>query len=229
MLYRGTKLVISGILLAGVGALIFSALSQPAHNIAEPSAYGSFILPASADAILSQCGNTFLFESEGKWTGTIPSDYTEETPKHPMVVPVYGYMSEVPFNEAKADSGTSTENVYTYPEILRGLWEGNHVIWVSPEYTQEGYDYLKNFASEWNQVHEDKVIIAAWDFDYQLPGGRDIAFSEWNASQTCETFSEATYEDFQTTMNNNSAPRDRQNPPKAVLTDGLLPLITPRV
>ena len=228
MLYRGTKLVISGILLAGVGALLFGALSQPAHNVVTSSAYGSSTLPASADAILTKCGDVFLFDSEEKWSGTVSDDYKEKIPRHPMLVPVYGYMSDSPFDQSKLNTGTLTESVYTYPEILRAMWEGNHIIWVGGEYTAEGYEYLTNYAAEWNEIHDDKVVVTAWDFEYGMPGNRDVAFGDWEASQTCESFSESSFEDFQEVVQENTSPRDFQNPPAAVLVNNLLPIIDPQ-
>lgn len=222
MLYRGTKLILSGFLLAGVSMLAFGALSQPSANLEQNSAYGSISVPPASNGILTQCGDTFVFSPKDGQYGTIPEDYTEEVPRHPMIIPAYGYMSPAPFDADSIESIEPRGNPYSNEEILRAEWEGHKVIWTSTNYPDDGYEFVRDFADKWNDTHEDKLLVLSWPADADMPSGRLIAFSQWGATQTCMAFSEPTFQDFMDNANKYSSERDEQNPPVAPTTDGLL-------
>jgi hypothetical protein len=225
MLFRGSKLFIAGTILLGTGGLVFSALSQAPITGERNGPYNSVGIRANSNGILNQCTDTFIFGvSEGDY-GTIPADYTEDptTARASMIVPVYGYMSPEPFDFSKYTPYDREKITYSEPEILRALWENNHVIWVNSTIEQAGYDYIVSYAEEWNKTHEDKILVQAWFYTTEIPVGKSISFSSWGASQSCATFSEETFQLFLKNTESRDVERDYFNPPAAPLNDmGLL-------
>lgn len=221
MSYRGTKLVLAGLLLTGVTLLTFSAFNQPNRVERQPSAYGSVIIPPASDGILTQCGDVFLWEDPMNY-GLIPENYEgEEIPRHPMAVPVYGYMA-ASFDETKYnDVGFLEENPYSYPEIVRALWDGYQIIWYGDTYGEEAYDFVKDAAKTTDAENGTKTLVLFWGYGESLPADRVLGFSSWGASQTCQSFALETYEKFVDYAN--EVKPEQQNPPAVVLEDGKLP------
>jgi len=229
MLFRGSKLFIAGTLLLGTGGLVFSALSQAPITGERPGPYDSVGIRANSNGILNQCTDTFIFGvSEGNY-GTMPVDYDGEPQRASMIVPVYGYMSPEPFDFSKYSPSDRQKITYSEPEILRALWENNHVIWVGPDIEQTGYDYLVDYTDKWNKTHDDKILVQPWLSVVDLPAGKSLSFSSWGASQSCATFSEETFQLFLDNTESREVERDYLNPPVAPLNNmGLLEPIKPR-
>lgn len=147
---------------------------------------------------------------------------------HPMIVPAYGFMSDKPFDYTKYENSKFGEDVYTYPETIRALWEGNRIIWIGGNTTEEGYDFIREYADKWNAYHDKKILALSWTEKASLPLGRSIGFSSWSTTQTCQAFEQGTFEDFMATSDEYVPSRDYANPPAAKLIDGQLPVIMPR-
>lgn len=228
MLYGRTKFIILSLLVTGTLLLLFSAILTPARSTLVPGDYESKIQPASSKAILSQCGDIWLFQPKPEWYGTIPEGYTGTIPTHPMIVPAYGFMSDKPFDYSKYETSKYGEAPYKYPEIIRALWEGDRIIWVGSTYPEEGYDFIRKYADQWNSYHEKKILVLSWTEKAALPLGRSLGFSSWDATQTCQSFEQGTFEDFMAAADAYNMMRDYGNPPPAELQDGQLPVIAPQ-
>jgi hypothetical protein len=217
------KTTLVAALLAACGILTSTAITAEPRSAPQAGANNSIVLPTNSDGILSQCGDYFTFNPDEEFYGVVPDEYEKEfIPVHPMIVPVYGYMVDREFKVDEATKLKLGENPYTIAEINRAMWDGHTFIWMEKNTDPETYEFIQNYVNTWNQTHEKKVIALTWKGDKQLPQNRELAFSNWNISQSCMSFSEATFNEFMKQAEEHNAGRDISALPIAKLTNGNL-------
>jgi hypothetical protein len=202
-MYGFYKTTLVASLIAACSILLTSAITAEPRSTPQKGQLDSIVLPTSSKGILSQCGDYFTFNPDSNKYGVIPNDYDGSIPLHKMTIPVYGYITSKPFDVDKANKLKQGENPYTPDEIHRALWNGDTFIWVSKSLPSTSYDFVKSYVTEWNKAHEKKLIVLtwpgkniAWKGKEDIPLGRQFAFSSWNISQSCLSFSEDAFEEF---------------------------------
>lgn len=230
-MFTKTKLLLGTIVIVALTSLVFATLSLPDRSEPKKGQYESVEYPASVQASINECGSIFYFEPDSKWFGTIPEaihqDYADDNiPIQPTLVPVYGFMSRNPFDPEKVGVYDRTFEGFSRQDILRALWDGYNIMWYTPNISDVKYNQLKDYVENANRSSA-KIILLPFNFpDKEIPIGRDIAFSSWNASQSCENFEPSVYDDFITFVK--EMVPSRGVPPEAPLAPygGLYP-ITP--
>lgn len=224
-MYALQKTGILATLLVTCTLLVGSALTVEPRSTPKTQEDGSITLPISAKGILSQCGDYFTFNPDETRYGVVPDEYEKDyIPVPPMRVPVYGYMADTAFDAEAATKLPQGENSYLISDINRALWEGHTFIWTAKGLPAEAHQYSKDYAETWNATHDKKVIVLTWNDEKELPQNRKFAFSSWNISQSCETFSDDTFAEFMEKSNQQNADRTIADLPLANLTkNGDLP------
>lgn len=225
-MYRFYKITLIAALLAASGALTATAITAEPRSTPHAGENGSIVVPTSSTGILSQCGDYFTFNPNKSFYGVVPDDYKEDfIPVPKMIVPVYGFMVDIPFDVEEAMKVQQGENPYQRGHINRALWEGHTFIWIDKDVESETFDFIKAHAEQWNATHSNKLIPLTWtDEDKGLPQARDFAFSSWETSQSCMSFSVEALDEFLSQAKMQNAGRDITKPPMAKLTsDGKLP------
>lgn len=222
-MYGSYKITLMAALFAACSVLVTTAITAEPRSTPKAGEYSSTIIPTNSTGILSQCGDYFTFDGKKEFHGVIPDEYDKDIPVHQMIVPVYGYMLQSPFSVDDALKMEQGKNPYAIEEINRALWEGHSFIWVGPNVPAETYNFIQSYANEYNKTHDKKVITLTWNGKKNLPMGRDFAFSSWNISQSCMSFSEDAFEEFLGQAQTHNAGRDINVLPLATLTaDGVL-------
>lgn len=227
-MYRFYKITLLTALIAACSALVTTAITAEPRSIPVSGENSSIVIPTNSTGILSQCGDYFTFNPSSDYYGVVPDEYKKDSiPVPKMITPVFGFMVDVPFDTDKAMKVKRGENPYQTGAINRALWEGHTFIWVNKTVEQETYNFVKSYSETWNSTHSNKVIPLTWtDSKRGLPMGRDFAFSSWNISQSCMSFSEEAFEEFMAQSIESNAGRDVEEPPMAkLLADGSLPNI----
>lgn len=225
-MYGFYKTTLVAALVAACSVMLSTAITAEPRSTPKPGENNSIVLPAGSASILSQCGDYFTFSPKASDYGVVPENYDKDYSFPSMIVPVYGFMSNKSIKLDEATQQKQNSNPYTLPEINRTLWEGHSFIWVDKKTTTETYNYLHEYASNWNKTHANKVIVLTWNGVKPLPLGRSYAFSSWSISQSCMSFSEKVFEEFLEKAQQHNAGRDISTLPKATLTaDGVLPKV----
>lgn len=224
-MYSFYKISLVTILLAACSGLTSAALTAEPRSTPQPGENNSVVLPTDANGILAQCGDYFTFNPAESAYGVVPQEYNKDfIPVPSMIVPVYGYMVDREFNTEEALNLPQGENPYTAAEINRAMWDRHTFIWMSPTIEPETFTYIKTYAEKWNSVNEEKIIPLTWKDKKTLPLNREFAFSSWNISQSCQSFSEGVFEDFLKHAKEHNGGKTEGPVPVAVLTEtGELP------
>lgn len=234
-MYGYYKTTLLAALFAAVSVLLATAITAEPRSTPKSGPNNSIVLPANSKGILSQCGDYYTFSPAMANYGVIPDSYDQDfIPVPPKItVPAYGYMAASEFHADEAATLKQGDNPYNIADVNRGLWEGHSFIWLDDELAAETYTYVQDYANKWNQSHANKVIALTWTGSIALttdgkkkalPSDRDFAFSSWNVSQTCMSFSEAAFEEFFKQAEQHNAGRNSSHLPMAVLgADGSLP------
>jgi hypothetical protein len=224
-MYSFYKITLIGTLIAACSVLLTTTITAEPRSTPRAGENSSIVLPTSANGILSQCGDYFTFNPETSYYGVVPSEYDRDTiPVPPMTVPVYGFMEAKAFDVEKASKLKQGENPYKIAAINRAMWDGHTFIWIEKTVPAETYNYIKSYAAEWNKTHENKVIPLTWTAEKSLPQKRTFAFSSWNTSQSCRSFSESAFEEYMEQVAQQNSGRALKPVPVATLkADGTLP------
>lgn len=194
--------------------------------------FQSVAYPSTAEAIVTECGETYTFKPAREHYGYVPNSFflnedgTSYTPKrisrHPMIVPAFGYMSEqIPV----LDKTFYTENDTELPnreQIFRLMWEGKVIVWYTPDVDDATKAAIRVYANE-----NPNVIALPWKFERDMPYNRKFAFSAWTITKSCALWNHAVATSFQSFAAEHSPERDIRNPPVALYDEKVkeLPLI----
>lgn len=232
-MFTKTKILLSFILITVLTLLVTATLALPDNSEPRPSQYGAIEYPATVIAAVNQCGSVFYFEPDPKWYGTIPISIQQNgpddgIPAQPTNIPVYGYMTREPFNPEFVGTYDKTFEGFSRQDINRAMWDGYYFIWYSMNTPNDKYEQLVEFVETQNsRTSTPKIILSPFKItDREIPSGRDIAFSTWGVSQSCDTFDPKIFEAFEDFTIEHSTPRGE--PPVAPIAPygGLYP-ITP--
>lgn len=218
-----TVLTAFSILAIVMGGMVWTVVGADPNRVTTGQ-FESNEHPTSIGAVLNQCGDIFTFDPPSHHYGVYNSDEVieqlgeqvpeKELPLHPMIVPVYGYMTE----EARL-----TETMYSFAnapdrsEVLRALYDGQIVLWYSPALTDAEKGALSTYLN--TSPHRDRLVAIEW-VDEALPLGRQYAFSTWNVSQSCLRWDSTVLDDFVDFVDTHPEFRpDEDTPPDALLTD----------
>lgn len=226
--YGARTIIMSLVLvLSLIGALLWTVFGvDPSRK--SPAQFGGVEYPATVEAVLSQCGNVFVFDPPASYYGVFDTpdvmaqldrEADVEIPEHPMIVPVYGYMS----GEGTLDQKVYTDaNVPPRSQLLRAMYEGYTIVWFSPSLDEAARASLKMDLASY-----DKVVAVEWNAG-ELPLDRKYAFSTWNVSQSCLVWDTEVFDQFLTFVKDHPETRpESESPPEAVVVDGRLPDINP--
>lgn len=182
--------------------------------------FQSVAYPSSAEAIVTECGETYRFNPAPEFYGYVPNSFflnedgTSYTPKritsHPMIVPAFGFMSEQSPILAKnyyTESETETPN---REQVLRLMWEGKVIIWYVPDVDGATKAAMRTYAND-----NSNVVILPWKSDRDLPYDRKFAFSSWTITKSCALWNKSVANSFQSFAAENTPERDFKNPPVA--------------
>lgn len=226
-MYGFYKTTLISALVAACSILLTTAITTPPRTMPKDGENNSIVLPTNAKGILSQCGDYFTFNPPKTDYGVVPATYDKDYTFPPMIVPVYGFMSDTQIKLDEATQQKQDTNPYTLPEVNRALWDGNTFIWVDKKVAPDTYNLVHDYANKWNKIHSNKIIVLTWNGTQSLPLGRSFAFSSWSISQSCMTFSEGAFEEFLQKSEEQNAGRNISNiPPAALDTDGSLPKVS---
>lgn len=225
--YTGTKI---GLVLGSFAVIItmtVAAIVGINPNQTQPASFGGTQVPAPLTSLAAGCGDYFLYPPTSEQYGTILDEDKENIltiPSHPMIVPVYGYMSEksIPDNEIKLYELAELAEPFSLQSILRTMYEKETtVVWYSLDINQGDFAILRTYAR-----NNDNILVLPWQYgDATLPLNRSVAFSQWGVSQSCQFWTDETFESFLDFAGKNQA--DRTSAPKVVKPNeaGLLPPI----
>lgn len=226
-MYGFYKTTLISALVAACSVLLTTAITAQPRTLPQDGEFSSIVLPTNSKGILSQCGDYFTFHPPKTDYGVVPANYDKDYTFPPMIVPVYGFMSDTPMKTDEATHQKQDTNPYTLPEINRALWDGHTFIWVDKKVSPQTFDFIHEYANNWNKIHEDKVIVLTWNGAQPLPMGRSFAFSSWSISQSCMSFSEGTFEEFLGKAQEQNAGRNTKILPSATLnSEGSLPRVS---
>lgn len=194
-----TVLTALSILAIVMGGMIWTVIGAD-PNRARSGQFESLEHPASIGAVLSQCGDIFTFDPPSHHYGVHDSDEMieklggqvpeQDIPVHPMIVPVYGYMTE---EVHLTETMYNFANAPTRSEVLRALYDGKIVLWYSPALTDVEKGTLSTYLN--TSPHRDRLVAIEW-VDEELPLGRHYAFSTWNVSQSCLRWDSNVLDEF---------------------------------
>lgn len=227
-----TKLVLGGVIAAVLASLTVATLNLPSQMTPSQGQYGAVVYPGNLNTTVNGCGDVFRFSTNESLYGVIPQEAyaTAQTktiiPTHPMIVPVYGYMSdrglkknEVKFYERKGYPD------FPRQQILRTMWDDNTtVIWYDENATAADVFRIKKYTTE-----HTNVLAVPWTGVDALPMNRHIAFSTWGISQSCNTFDNSVLNDFQNFKKVHPVKHTVTPPVKKLNKFGLLSPINPGV
>lgn len=194
-------------------ALIIPDGSRPKNGPEQSIAY-----PAPVEDVVYQCGDIFNFYPSERHYGVIPANvvFTEDRdiPLVPTRIQAYGYMSENAWTGHEQRFFTEDDDmVPTNPKLLRGMWQGYHVIWYKPgNVTETALAELEQMTKE-----SSRVIVTPWNSNSDMPLNRNYSFATWNMSQSCNDWNLSTAQAF--TGLEDPKERDRAKPPMAPLND----------
>lgn len=195
--------------------------------------FQSVAYPSSAEAIVTECGETYTFKPSSDFYGYVPNDFflneegTGYTPKritsHPMIVPSFGFMSEdVPQITKVFYTPEDGTNIPNREQVIRLIWSGKIIVWYVPDVDGPTKESIKKFVSE-----NKNFIALPWQADRDLPSNRKFAFSAWTITKSCELWNKSVASAFEKFVVAHPVERDLNNPPKAKYdeTTKELPLI----
>src|SRR5690606_37119252 len=108
-------------------------------------------------------------------------------------------------------------------KILRTMYDRDTiVVWYSPDIALADYELIKQYVSE-----HDNILAVKWENEQgsQIPLDRKIAFSAWGISQSCEFWTDQTFETFADFAKENRVERPETAPMAEPNQYGLLPVI----
>jgi hypothetical protein len=125
--------------------------------------------------------------------------------RFPEMPPLDSYPSQPPTSgpHAAIPPGPLPGGVYDSPldlaRAIHTLEHGGTIIWYTPEATGAPLDQLKEFYSQSDDVGQDRVIVAPYDYPQdggQLPKGASMVLVAWHRMQTCAQVSLPVAFDF---------------------------------
>jgi hypothetical protein len=197
--YFGTKLIIVISVITTLLLMMLITVFGITPNEPTRGQYGATQYPASLTSLASGCGDYYLFEpSEGQYAN-IPAEKRDQittVPVHQMSVPVYGYMNNSPLfdEEIRFYGMDELDEPILMDKILRTMYEKDTtVIWYTADIAPDDYSLLQDYV-----VAHDNVLAVKWEYlNGVLPADRKVAFSTWGISQTCEFWTDSTFERFE--------------------------------
>lgn len=198
--------------------------------------FGSVGYAQSIDAVLEQCGRVFVFDPPKEYYGVYNPEEVKKNslgdinvPTGPMIVPVYGWMTE---------EGLDSESLYYAGEYvpdlshtLRSMYDGTIVLWYSPDISDDTRQKMIDYVND----HPGTVMIEWNSTSLSLPGKatkempleRGVSFSAWGVSQSCKNFNPEIADQFLEFVDTNPSvvhPTEAPHPVE-LTSEGKLPSI----
>jgi hypothetical protein len=229
---KRTKRTLFGVILGVISVLTIATVNISPQLAAVAGDYGSTIYPASIRAVSNSCGDIFAFEPDENFFGEIPAEFLDpENVKsdipistHPMIVPVYGYMSPAPL--AKTDIHFYPAEGFMeipYATILRTMYDLDTAV----IYYDSGVPAGDLIAVQQYALENPNTLVVPWTFEDSLPLKRELAYAVWGISQTCGTWDEDVFTEFRLFTEENTVSRPSPAPAAKLTDDGYLQIITP--
>ena len=153
----------------------------PHENTA--SAYNRYLLGTSIEVGLTAGTFTQYNEAQAYY-------YDNSIPRHPMMIPVSGYMS----NEGLSKNYNTPENFIPAEEALRTMYSGGIVVWYDPE-TPNVIEQVEQYVNEHPEL-EGKIYTVPWYYPWVMPNDNSFAISTWGMSMNCAGYSQTGFDEF---------------------------------
>lgn len=220
---NSTKYGIVGTVIAVVAVLTIATYNLNPQLAPTKGPYNSILYPASIGAVASSCGDIYRFKPDVAFTGVIPAsvdttppdptvppapaptpaptkpvvkgktDKSGNVPRHPMIVPVYGYLADKPLpkSEIRFHEDKDYKEI-PYQTVLRTMYDYNTTVLYYDRGMAPG-----NLIAIQQFVDAGKNILALpWTYEGSLPLARNVAFASWGMSQSCSQWSEDVFKSF---------------------------------
>ena len=224
--YFGTKLIIVVSVITTLALMMLVTVFGITPNEPKKSTDGATTYSAPLTSLASGCGDYFLFEPGKGQYATIPAevrDSLETIPTHNMTVPVYGYMNTTPLfdEEVRFYAIDELETPLALDKILKTMYDKDiTVVWYTADIAPDDYTLLQEYVT----AHEDILAVPYNYRNGQLPSDRKVAFSKWGVSQTCEFWTDNTFERFEEFADEHKVAKLSEIPVATVVNGKLVPL-----
>lgn len=219
-----------------IASMITALVFGPNPDAVKEGQYQSTVYPADTESLIAGCGDTFAFSPPAKNYGALPDDFfvdpnsdsprKRNVPKHPMVVPAYGYFinndnikfeqkfyteQDLPVIESREDRMPGIQR----PEYLKLMWDGWKIIWYKPSADEATKQSISEFVNS-----QENVVALPWtnsETEVDLPAGRSFAFSAWNTTRSCGLWDSDVAGKFVIFADDYNKTRDRMDIPNVRL------------
>lgn len=151
--------------------------------------------------------------------GVIPEGYEGKVFDAPIRVPAFGYFVAEEFPNEAVKAYPKDFDGFPNDVILRAMWQGNDVMWVDVDVTDEAYASATKYVNDWNKKHTKKLMLLPWiDNERPIPENRMVAFASWGSTQSCEGLSPTVFAQYEKHVDedlNNVSNRGKKSPPAA--------------
>lgn len=201
--YMPTKI---GFILAtaiALGALTISVIFGMNPNAPQAGDAESTEYPTELTSLVNGCGNFFVFQPvKGYQYAELTPEVLDRMgdkkyiPEAQMAVPVYGYLDSTPLEEKDIRFYEVDEFFPPLPleKILRTMYSYDTlVIWYNPEnVASTDLSDIRKYAAD----NPNTLVVPYIYKNGKLPLDRNIAFSKWGISQSCQYFNENVINTF---------------------------------
>jgi hypothetical protein len=206
---RTLGLVVIAAAVVIVVAVVF--ITQNGDSSASDLPTPQSLLDQAADATgTAGCDQVKTIGFYGGVSDTNSPDYEDQAhigddERFPEMPPISSYPSQPPTSgpHAAIPPGPLPGGVYDSPpdlaRAIHSLEHGATIIWYAPDATGPELDAIKEFYGQSDDVGQDRVIVAPYDYDQdggQLPKGSSMALVAWHRMQTCARLSLPVAFDF---------------------------------
>jgi hypothetical protein len=193
---RGTLAIVFSFALI-VALMLVCLIFSPDPYAPKPGDFNSTVYATSTEGVVSECGDTFVFNINHNNFGYLSKDFFEDPvknipvarniPNQPSIVPVYGYFYDVyPEVTHKLYSLDNPADVKALDKLADSkyldhlLYDGLKVVWYDSTVDPTTISSIKTFVAT-----HPSVIALPWVYDAKMPMNRRFAFSAWGITQSC--------------------------------------------
>lgn len=190
---RGTLAIVFSFILI-ISLMLVTLIFSPDPYAAKPGDFNSTVYATSTEGVVSECGDTFVFNINHDNFGYLSKDFFQDSatknpvarniPNQPSIIPVYGYFYDAEPEVTKKFydiADTKALTTLTDSKFLNHLlYNGTKVIWYDSTVDAPTISSIKKFVAD-----TPSVIALPWIYDKKMPLNRRFAFSAWGISQSC--------------------------------------------
>ena len=233
---RGTLAIVFSFFLI-ICLMLVTLIFSPDPYAPKPGDLNSTVYATSTEGVVSECGDTFVFNINNDNFGYLSKDFFQDPatnnpvarniPNQPSIVPAYGYFYDVePEVTQKFYSIDDTKALDTLTDskfLNHLLYNGTKVIWYDSTVDAASIASIKNFVTD-----TSSVIALPWVYEKKMPLNRRFAFSAWGITQSCGLWNTNMASTFNQFSEDHKIARPQEPQKAPVDTNGDLFRIDPR-